>query len=106
MATNAIDSTEEDIRKALVRVNLDNHIKNIFCFQNTGFKKPSNDFFQSIKSSLKTNPKQVIVIGDNLEQDVMGALSFGFNAIWYNANGTDAPEGINSIKHLSQILDS
>ena len=48
----------------------------------------------------------MVVIGDNLEKDILGALSFGFDAIWYNANKKDTPKGVKSIEHLTQILDS
>lgn len=86
IATNAKDSTDTDIRRALARVNLNNHVQNIFCYQTTGYKKPSKEFFQKAHSLLKIDKNKIVVIGDNLEQDVLWALNFSFDAIWFNAD--------------------
>ena len=105
LATNAADSTEAQIRKALDRAGLSPYIEKIFCRQNTGFKKPSPRFFQTLCAGLKTDPGQVILVGDSLENDVLGALDFGFDAVWYNRDRKTVPKGIKSITRLSQLLD-
>ncbi len=105
IATNAKDSTESDIRKALARVGLDPYIKNIFCYQNIGFEKPSKAFFQKIYASLNTEKNEIVLVGDSLDKDVRGALDFGFDAIWFNIKKKTVPKGINSVNHLMQIID-
>lgn len=105
IATNSKDSTEADIRKALARVNLDRYITNIFCYANIGFEKPSKAFFHRIYMSLNVNKDDIVLIGDNLETDVRGALDFGFHAIWFNTTNEPAPEGIRSIDNLAQIIN-
>jgi len=48
VATDATESTPEDIEKAFKRVGLDKYIKGYFCKQNTGFTKPEPEFYQAI----------------------------------------------------------
>ena len=108
LATNAADSSESEIRKALIRADLNPYLTNIFCFQNTGAKKPSKAFFNAVHSALnpeKSDKSDILMIGDNLEQDVLGALNFGFDAVWYNPGRKQVPENIPWVHHLSQILD-
>ena len=105
IATNAEYSSEDDIRKALARVNIDKYIKSIFCFQSVGFKKPSKEFFKNILFSLRAEKKEIVMVGDNLEKDVYGAFDFGFEAIWLNKEKKKIPEGINSVDCLLEIIN-
>lgn len=104
IATNAKDSSEADIRRALARVRMDRYISDIFCYMNTGVEKPDKAFFLKIYSKLKADKKQTVLIGDSLEKDIYGALDFGFDAIWFNAGKKSVPDGIKSVTKLSQII--
>ena len=105
IATNSKDSSEADIRKALARVNLDCYITNIFCYANIGFEKPSKAFFNKIYMSFNVKKDEIVLIGDDLEKDVRGALDFGFQTIWLNTKRQNVPKGIRSINHLKQIIN-
>ena len=106
VATNAVTSSETDIRKALARVQIDEYITSIFCFQNIGFKKPSKAFFSNILAVLKAEKNEIVMVGDNLEKDVYGALDFGLDAIWFNTGKRKTPKGIISVECLLQIINS
>jgi putative hydrolase of the HAD superfamily len=43
------------------------------------------------------------MIGDCLEADVRGALDFGIDAIFFNPNKDQSPEGICQINHLLEL---
>ena len=45
------------------------------------FGKPAPGFFQAALTELKAEPAQVIMIGDDVEADVQGALAAGLQAI-------------------------
>jgi len=104
IATNAKASSEEDIRKALKRVGLDQYIKGIFCFGSIGFEKPSTEFFHYIQERLGIPKSDIVMVGDNLKKDVQGALDFGFDAIWLNSKKQKVPEGIVAIETLAQLF--
>ena len=48
LATNSDSTNEQQIRKALGRVELNQYIKNIYCYRTLGLKKPSQEFFNYI----------------------------------------------------------
>lgn len=84
LATNAVDSSDVEIRKALSRVGLDVLIEEIYCFGRVGYRKPSPEFFAFILRDLRLKPDDVIMVGDSLENDVLGANRAGIHAVWLN----------------------
>ena len=48
LATNAKDSTSNDIRKALDRVEISRYFNEIVCFREVGFPKPTKEFFDFV----------------------------------------------------------
>lgn len=105
LATNSPASDEQQIRKALTRVGLNEYITNIYCYRTLGLKKPSPEFFDHILDDLGTAKSQVIMIGDGLEKDVIGALDYGIEAVWYNPDRHPVPEGIHAIGSLLELAE-
>lgn len=91
VATNAEDSAEDDIREVLIKTGIMNFIDKIYCYRTIGYKKPSSDFFLYVLNDLNIEPERVIMIGDDYEADVLGALQNGIRAIWYNPHRIPAP---------------
>ncbi|MCD4817607.1 MAG: HAD-IA family hydrolase [Candidatus Cloacimonetes bacterium] len=83
LATNAKDSDKEEIIKALQRDNLHKYFKDIFCYREIGYSKPSKEYFDSILDKLKVKKENLIMVGDNLETDINGAQRFGIDTILY-----------------------
>ncbi|MCK5148887.1 HAD-IA family hydrolase [bacterium] len=84
LATNAKDSSKEDIIKALQRVDLHNYFKDIFCFHEIGYAKPSTQYFDSIVKRLNISRKDMVMIGDNPDTDIKGAEEYGIDSILYD----------------------
>ena len=93
LATNAEDSQRQDIRKALQRVGLDGYFSKIYCSRTLKRRKPSAEFFESILADLQLPASAVVMVGDNLVADVLGANSAGIYAIWFNAKTTEHSKG-------------
>jgi len=108
LATNAADSDEADIRAALRRVDLERWLDRVYCFKKIGFKKPSPEFFQFILNDLRLSPDRVVMIGDDHENDVLGAVRCGIRAVWLNArgDGTRAGEGWRAIRSMSELPEN
>lgn len=51
-----------------------------FVSSELGFRKPSEDFYRSILTDLNVEPARVLMIGDSLENDILGALAVGMQA--------------------------
>ncbi len=105
IATNAKDSNKIDILKALKRVNLHTYFKDIFCYKEIGYSKPTKEYFDVIVDKLNVNKKNLIMVGDNLAKDVEGAINYGIKAILYDpSNKYPAYKGL-KISSLNDILN-
>jgi len=109
LATNAADSQEDEIFRALERAGLERFIERIFCYRNLGFKKPSKEFFQAILEDLRISPDEAVMIGDDFKADIIGALNAGLFAVWYNPISNRTPEAekfctINTFSELPKAL--
>lgn len=88
LATNAADSDEAEIRAALARVGLDSWIDRIYAYRTIRRRKPSPEFFEAVLEDLDLPRPQVIMVGDDLDNDVRGALACGLKAVWLNERST------------------
>lgn len=109
LATNAADSDEEDIWKALRRVGLDVLFDRVYCFQNIGYKKPSPEFFRYILNDLRISADDVIMVGDDLVSDVLAANRSGIFGIWFNERSNERIvcelyETINMFSELPEVV--
>lgn len=67
----------------------DKYIKGMFTSEEIGFQKPSKEFFALCCEELYPIKKsEIIVIGDSINADIIGAKNFGLKTIWYNFDNT------------------
>lgn len=72
--------------------------------ESVGVKKPNPKVFQYALQKANTSPEFSIMIGDNLEADIQGAIDSGLQVIHYNSEKiNDVPKNINSVHHLLEI---
>lgn len=102
LATNAKDSSKEDIRKALAAVNLDKYLMDVFCFQEIQAMKPSQYFFQYVFKKTNFHASELLFVGDDLEKDFLGAKKYGMNAILFDPRGKH-PEVPDRVDDLADI---
>lgn len=105
VASGASDSTADDIRLALARVGLDRFITGIFCRQNTGYAKPDPRFFRAVLGFLRVTAREVTMVGDSLEKDVLPCHRLGMKAVLLS--GVDPPSlppGIGCIRSLHELV--
>ncbi len=105
LATNAKDSSKEDIKKALSRVHLQKYFKDIFCFRELGVHKPSREYFDLIIKKLGVKKENIIMIGDNIESDIFGVRNIGIDAILYDPENKYPNYTGRKISNLMMILD-
>ncbi len=107
VATNAADSTEQDIRRAFERVGLEQYIDGYFCKANLGIGKGSADFFHKIVQQLQVNYDDVVMVGDHYDNDIAPALEAGIQAVWFSSDSKKTGDGcrFTRVKHLKDICD-
>ncbi|MGY0391803.1 YjjG family noncanonical pyrimidine nucleotidase [Bizionia sp. KMM 8389] len=67
-----------------------------------GVKKPNPVIFDFALNQALANKASSLMIGDNLEADVFGALDFGMDAICFNYHGLKIDD---SIKQVTKLVD-
>ena len=102
LATNAKDSSKNDIRRALKRGGLDSYLKDIFCFQSLGYSKPESQFYCAISRELGLAESELFMVGDDLQNDVQGALDVGMNAVWFNPHGKSV-DGYTCVRSFNEL---
>ncbi len=108
IATNAKDSTKEDIYKALALVNIGKYITDIFCYKEIGHEKPTGGFFNFIFKKLSLAPHEIVLIGDDLEKDFKGAIRNGVSGILFDPDDKNAGTGlrIKDLLEIHNVIDS
>ncbi len=71
--------------------------------ENAGAKKPNPIIFDCALQVANADKSQSMMIGDCLEADVQGALTFGMDAIFFNPLKQEAPSTIKQISHLLEL---
>lgn len=84
LATNAVDSDEMDIRRALDRCGLEMAFDFIFCFRQIGHRKSEPEYFRAVLKQLEMKASEVFMVGDSFEADVRAANALGMAAVWFN----------------------
>lgn len=102
--TNGFKETQ---RKKIRNAHIDHFFQEIMDSETAGVKKPHPQIFDLALSSAGARPKNSLMIGDNLEADIMGAQAVEMQAIHFNVHGE--PEHnlcqiINDLKEIKNIL--
>lgn len=60
------------------------YFENVVTNEKAGAKKPEARIFEYALQAANAQSKESLMIGDNWEADIMGALRFGIDAVFYN----------------------
>ncbi len=79
------------------------YFKTITNAEMAGVKKPNPIIFDHALKIANAQSQESIMIGDNYEADVLGAMNVGYDAIFFNYRNDQTEPHIKQINHLSQI---
>ena len=89
----------------LINSGINHFFKTITNSEMAGVKKPNQKIFQLAINKARTDFDSSIMIGDNLEADILGALNSGMDAILFNFHKISVPKGITSIDKLFELRE-
>ena len=95
----------EEVQYKKLKNNIDGFFNTITNSEMAGVKKPNQKIFQLAINKARTDFDSSIMIGDNLEADILGALNIGMDAILFNYHKISVPNGIISVDKLNQLKD-
>ena len=94
---------EEVQTKKMENSGIIKYFNKIITSESVGVKKPNPRIFDYALQSANARAEQSIMIGDNYEADVQGALNMRMSAIFCNFDLQSVGENILSIGHLSEL---
>ena len=79
------------------------YFTDIFISEDIGYNKPDPNFFKAIISKIgDNNLDEYIIIGDRIDADIKGGISFGINAILVNRDNIKTE--YKNVKNLKDII--
>lgn len=85
---------------------IDHYFSTITTSEDAGVKKPDPLIFETAIKKAKTCHTKSLMIGDNLEADILGAEKYGMKAIHFASTSKPSLKtlSVSSLKQLSEIL--
>ena len=80
-----------------------NYFKHVVNSEMAGVKKPNPYIFQMALTRAGVHPECAIMVGDNLEADILGAQAVGFHTLHFNAHNEPVHDYCQMINDLSEI---
>lgn len=89
----------------LKKSNLDKYFKDIFVSDKMGYEKTDKRFFEKIMNITKYSNKYLIMIGDSIKSDIIGAKNSGIKSIYFNKGNKKISDKdfTYQVKKLSEI---
>jgi HAD superfamily hydrolase (TIGR01549 family) len=100
--TNGISESQ---RKRLRAGNIDELFKSIVISDEVGIRKPQKEIFEIALSDFKLNNKEVLFVGDSLQDDYHGAVNSGIDFCFYNRQNIEVTNEIKPKYMISNLLD-
>lgn len=106
LITNGFDDIQE---KKLKNAGLEKYFDHVITSERSNSLKPNKEIFEYAVSTAGCNKCSSVMIGDNLNADIAGAMAYGMDAIFVNHVGADPGEiqpthTIQNLKELEEIF--
>jgi putative hydrolase of the HAD superfamily len=79
-------------------------IRHFVISSEVGWKKPAREFFEAVARAAELPSEQILVVGDDLDNDFDGARAAGFAALLFDPQGRSAASPELRIARLSDLL--
>tara|TARA_R110001583_G_scaffold34847_6_gene116633 strand:- start:3615 stop:4295 length:681 start_codon:yes stop_codon:yes gene_type:complete len=89
--------------KKLDNSGLSKYFDKIITSEDAGVKKPNPIIFKYALEQAQATSKESVMIGDNWEADIMGAIDNGLDAIYFNYEKQSVGENIKSVHELIEL---
>jgi len=99
---------KEAQRPRLLKADMVHFFKDILVSDEIGISKPNPEIFKlAIQKAGNLPSENILLIGDNLYTDIEAAQKSGFKTAWFNPQGKNLPESINTeiiIEKLEEMI--
>lgn len=98
--TNGPDKVQE---LKLKNANLNQYFCTVTNSELAGVKKPDPEIFNYALNLAKVSAEQSLMIGDNLDADINGALNVGLQVVWFDEFNTKTEQEFTTINKLIEL---
>ncbi|MEG0020114.1 MAG: HAD family hydrolase, partial [Oscillospiraceae bacterium] len=99
-----VSNNYPELDEVMDKLELTNYFEDMVISGKIGYDKPRKEIFE-IAKNVANNPKECIMIGDNINDDIHGAKACGFKTIWIAKKGKEDKDADYVCEELSEILD-
>lgn len=100
------DAPREQAWQRLCALKIDDFFKIVVTYEDTGKRKPNKEPFEKVLSQLKAQPAEVLMVGDWIERDIMGAKKLGMKTAFAKYGNTTGAKGSRNADYvLNGITD-
>ncbi|MDH5381074.1 MAG: YjjG family noncanonical pyrimidine nucleotidase [Cyclobacteriaceae bacterium] len=101
--TNGFEHTQHTKLRC---TNIKDYFHHVVTSENSGFVKPDTAIFDFALNLCQIEPQHAIMIGDNLQTDILGAKNSGIDSVYFNPDYRQDTIGANyNISSLHQLSD-
>ncbi len=103
LATNGV----EEIQKSRI-VDFLPYTHRVYISEVIGYIKPSAAYFNYLLQDLECVPKDCLMVGDSLTNDILGAKTAGMDVCYYNRKKKAVPDGVAvtyEIQHINELAE-
>ena len=86
LITNTSTSGEEDVRKALREFGIEKYFEVVVSSVDVQSKKPDSKIFLEALNKLRLKSSEVVMVGNRIDTDILGANKLGIKSIHYQWN--------------------
>ena len=100
------NSPKKVIDDKLSKLNAQKYIKEKFSAEEAGHMKPHNEFFEKFFIKIDAHEKDdMIIIGDELEKDVLGGIKNGIDSCWVNMKNIVNNSSLKPTYEINNLLE-
>lgn len=94
----------EDVQRLKIKSSgIEHYFDEIITSQRANAKKPHPQIFEFALGAVKSQAAHCLMIGDNLDTDIKGAVAAQIDVVYYNPESL--PSSVYSIKHLHELTE-
>lgn len=101
LITNGFETTQ---KTKIEYSKLEKYFHSLTTSECVGLAKPHPKIYLEALKKANSNPEECLMIGDNLTNDVLGAMENGIDAIWFNPSNLSSEKPVREIKYLKELL--
>ncbi len=105
-----VSNGAEDVQtEKLPEIGVESFVDVLITSGAVGFAKPAPEIFEEALKRLGAKKEEMLMIGDNLENDIRGAVQYGMRAIYYAPQSVETEIMVDDIRvsvisHMEQVL--